>query len=168
MRGGGRSTQGNAAGLDGATLRDRNGRALARWRATRSTGSGDNQHTNLARTIAITKEAFAARGLHQAWERVIAVVVQPGVEFGNATVIPYDASRTKKLAAFAAAQGGRVYEAHSTDYQTPGALKEMVRDHFAILKVGPWMTFAYREAVFALEAVEKEWLGAARGTPFPA
>ena len=120
--------------------------------------------TNLARTIAITKEAFAARGLHQAWERVIAVVVQPGVEFGNATVIPYDASRTKKLAAFAAAQGGRVYEAHSTDYQTPGALKEMVRDHFAILKVGPWMTFAYREAVFALEAVEKEWLGAARGT----
>jgi D-tagatose-1,6-bisphosphate aldolase subunit GatZ/KbaZ len=122
--------------------------------------------TNLARTIAITKGAFAARGLHQAWERVIAVVVQPGVEFGDATVFPYEASRAKKLAAFASAQGGRVYEAHSTDYQTPGALKEMVRDHFAILKVGPWLTFAYREAVFALEAVEKEWLGAARGTSF--
>jgi len=57
-----------------------------------------------------------------------------------------------------------VYEAHSTDYQTPGALKGDGADHFAILKVGPWMTFAYREAVFALEAVEKEWLGAARGT----
>ena len=57
-----------------------------------------------------------------------------------------------------------MYEAHSTDYQTPRALQEMVRDHFAILKVGPWLTFAYREAVFALEAVEKEWLGAARGT----
>jgi len=120
--------------------------------------------TNLARTMAITKQAFAARGLHEAWERVIAVVVQPGVEFGDATVFPYEASRAKKLAAFAGARGSLVYEAHSTDYQTPGALKEMVRDHFAILKLGPWLTFTYREAVFALEAVEKEWLGAARGT----
>ena len=119
---------------------------------------------SLARTIAITKQAFAERGLHEAWERVIAVVVQPGVEFGDATVFPYDASRTRKLAAFAGSKGSLVYEAHSTDYQTPGALQEMVRDHFAILKVGPWLTFAYREAVFALEAVEKEWLGAARGT----
>jgi D-tagatose-1,6-bisphosphate aldolase subunit GatZ/KbaZ len=119
--------------------------------------------TNLAGTIAITKEAFAARGLQVAWGRVIAVVVQPGVEFGDSTVSPYEASRAKKLAAFADAQGSLVYEAHSTDYQTPSALKEMVRDHFAILKVGPWLTFAYREAVFALEAVEKEWLGAARG-----
>ena len=120
--------------------------------------------TSLARTIAITKQAFAERGLHEAWERVIAVVVQPGVEFGDATVFAYDASRTKNLAAFAGTKGSLVYEAHSTDYQTPGALQEMVRDHFAILKVGPWLTFAYREAVFALEAVEKEWLGAARGT----
>ena len=34
----------------------------------------------------------------------------------------------------------------------------MVRDHFAILKVGPWLTFAFREAVFALAAMEDEWL----------
>ena len=125
---------------------------------------GITSTTNLARTIAITKQAFAARALDKAWERVIAVVVQPGVEFGDTTVFPYDAPRAKKLAAFAGTKGSLVYEAHSTDYQTPGALKEMVRDHFAILKVGPWLTFAYREAVFALEAVEKEWLGAARGT----
>ncbi len=120
--------------------------------------------TNLARTLAITRQAFAARALDKAWQRVIAVVVQPGVEFGDATLFPYDAPRAKKLAAFAGARGGLVYEAHSTDYQTRAALREMVRDHFAILKVGPWLTFAYREAVFALEAVEKEWLGAARRT----
>jgi D-tagatose-1,6-bisphosphate aldolase subunit GatZ/KbaZ len=35
-----------------------------------------------------------------------------------------------------------------------------VADHFAILKVGPWLTFAYREAVFALSAIERELLGA--------
>jgi D-tagatose-1,6-bisphosphate aldolase subunit GatZ/KbaZ len=39
----------------------------------------------------------------------------------------------------------------------------MVRDHFAILKVGPWLTFAFREAVFALAAVEQEWLGNRKG-----
>jgi D-tagatose-1,6-bisphosphate aldolase subunit GatZ/KbaZ len=49
-----------------------------------------------------------------------------------------------------------VYEAHSTDYQTPGRLRQLVEDHFCILKVGPWLTFALREALFALEAIEKE------------
>jgi D-tagatose-1,6-bisphosphate aldolase subunit GatZ/KbaZ len=32
----------------------------------------------------------------------------------------------------------------------------MVQDHFAILKVGPWLTFAFREAVWALGAMERE------------
>jgi D-tagatose-1,6-bisphosphate aldolase subunit GatZ/KbaZ len=49
-----------------------------------------------------------------------------------------------------------IYEAHSTDYQTPQSLKNLVDDHFAILKVGPWLTYAYREAVFALAMMEKE------------
>jgi len=49
-----------------------------------------------------------------------------------------------------------VYEAHSTDYQTRDALGNLVRDHFAILKVGPGLTFAFREAVFALAMIENE------------
>jgi D-tagatose-1,6-bisphosphate aldolase subunit GatZ/KbaZ len=56
-----------------------------------------------------------------------------------------------------------VYEAHSTDYQKPEALAQMVEDHFAILKVGPWLTFAFREVVFALSAIEREWLAHRRG-----
>ena len=61
-----------------------------------------------------------------------------------------------------------VFEAHSTDYQTPAALAELVRDGFAILKVGPWLTFALREALFALEAIERELLGSRPGPSFPA
>jgi D-tagatose-1,6-bisphosphate aldolase subunit GatZ/KbaZ len=38
-----------------------------------------------------------------------------------------------------------------------------VEDHFAILKVGPWLTFAFREAVFALSAMEREFLAQRRG-----
>jgi D-tagatose-1,6-bisphosphate aldolase subunit GatZ/KbaZ len=49
-----------------------------------------------------------------------------------------------------------VYEAHSTDYQTRGALRALVEDHFAILKVGPGLTFAMREALWALDAIDQE------------
>jgi D-tagatose-1,6-bisphosphate aldolase subunit GatZ/KbaZ len=51
-----------------------------------------------------------------------------------------------------------VFEAHSTDYQTRDALGALVRDHFAILKVGPGLTFALREARWALDAIEQEWI----------
>ncbi len=114
----------------------------------------------LSHTIATTKKAFFELGLTEAWNRVLAVVTQPGVEFGDATVFPYLRSKAKKLSKFMESRGTMVCEAHSTDFQTPEALREMVQDHFAILKVGPWLTFAFREAVFALEHVEREWLGA--------
>jgi len=115
-----------------------------------------------AETLAATRHAFAQRGLAHAWERVIALVVQPGVEFGDDTIIDYDRAAAIELSRFITGQPGLVYEAHSTDYQTPTALRELVEDHFAILKVGPGLTFAYREAIFALEMIEREWL---RGRP---
>jgi D-tagatose-1,6-bisphosphate aldolase subunit GatZ/KbaZ len=121
---------------------------------------------DLARTLEMAMKAFHARGLDSAWERVIAVVVQPGVEFGDANVFPYDSRRAKPLSRFLAGRWTGIYEAHSTDYQTRAALRQMVKDHFAILKVGPWLTFAFREAVFALEAVEQEWLCARNGISF--
>jgi D-tagatose-1,6-bisphosphate aldolase subunit GatZ/KbaZ len=113
---------------------------------------------DVARTIETAKHEFAARDLQPAWDRVIAVVVQPGVEFGDASVFPYSQEKTRALCQFVKDRWSGVYEAHSTDYQTQAALAEMVRDHFAILKVGPWLTFAFREAVFALAALEEEWL----------
>jgi D-tagatose-1,6-bisphosphate aldolase subunit GatZ/KbaZ len=118
---------------------------------------------DLARTLQLAKQAFLKSGLHSAWERVIAVVVQPGVEFGDASVFAYDRKKAQQLSQYAAEHWDRVYEAHSTDYQTPGALQQMVKDHFAILKVGPWLTFAFREAIFALAAIEEEWLSSKKG-----
>jgi D-tagatose-1,6-bisphosphate aldolase subunit GatZ/KbaZ len=111
------------------------------------------------RTIEVTQAAFLAEGLGTAWERVMAVVVQPGVEFGDDFVLPYSPAAARQLSEYIEGQP-LVYEAHSTDYQTTEALSGMVRDHFAILKVGPELTFAFREAVFALAMMESALLPA--------
>jgi len=106
-------------------------------------------------TIDVTREAFYHEGLQSAWERVIAVVVQPGVEFGDDFVLEYHPEKAQELSKFIESQA-LVYEAHSTDYQTRAALGKLVEDHFAILKVGPGLTFAFREAAFALAMMEDE------------
>jgi len=108
------------------------------------------------RTLETFRLAFAERGLSSAWERVIALVVQPGVDFGSNAIFDYDRAKAQSLSAALSEYPGIVFEAHSTDYQSPQALARMVEDHFAILKVGPWLTFAFREAVLALSAIERE------------
>jgi len=79
-------------------------------------------------TIEVTREAFYREGLQSAWERVIAVVVQPGVEFGDDFVLEYQPEKAKELSRFIESES-IVFEAHSTDYQTRAALKKLVEDH---------------------------------------
>lgn len=112
-----------------------------------------------ARSLDVHRNAFIERGLDSAWSRVIGLVVQPGVEFGHSSVHRYESARAKPLTEVLSDHPGVVYEAHSTDYQPPGAYRSLVRDHFAILKVGPQLTFALREALFALSAIEAELVG---------
>ena len=90
------------------------------------------------------------------WPRVIALVVQPGVEFDHLNVIDYEHAATADLRRVLDAEHNLVFEAHSTDYQRPAQLRELVVDHWAILKVGPALTFAMREALFALAFIEAE------------
>ncbi|MDV6330816.1 D-tagatose-bisphosphate aldolase, class II, non-catalytic subunit [Asticcacaulis sp. 201] len=117
-------------------------------------------------TIGTHKTIFAELGLSTAWPRVIATVVQPGVEFDHHKVIDYDRAKAAKLSRALDGQATLVFEAHSTDYQTPKALRELVEDHFAILKVGPGVTFALREALWALDAIEREWIAPDRQSHF--
>ncbi|MGD8780842.1 MAG: class II D-tagatose-bisphosphate aldolase, non-catalytic subunit [Ignavibacteria bacterium] len=114
-------------------------------------------------TISLTKEAFQKLELDNAWERVVAIVVQPGVEFSDSTIFEYNHNNAEKLVAKIEEYPNLVYEAHSTDFQTKNALKQMVKDHFSILKVGPGLTFALREVVFALAQIENELLSNKKG-----
>jgi len=119
------------------------------------------EHVN--QTLATFRDRFEQLGLSSVWERVIALVVQPGVDFGPNSIFDYDPSKAKSLSTAISENSRIVFEAHSTDYQTPISLTQMVRDHFAILKVGPWLTYAYREAVLSLSAIELELLGKKAG-----
>ena len=107
----------------------------------------------VARTYEMHKAAFRELGLQEAFSRVIALVVQPGVEFGNPGVIHFDARKAQALSATLEAFPSIVFEAHSTDFQTGEGLGELVENGFAILKVGPWLTFALREALYSLDGL---------------
>ena len=116
------------------------------------TTAGAAQHTH-----DLHRQAFAQRGLEAAFETVVGLVVQPGVDFGNAQIFRFDQQKAIALSQSVQVLPHLVFEAHSTDYQTQQALRALVSSHFAILKVGPELTFAYREAVFALAELEG-WL----------
>lgn len=106
-------------------------------------------------TLATFRKAFQAAGLAEAFARVVALVVQPGVEFGHDTVAEYIPSRAQSLSR--ALDGENlVFEAHSTDYQPAARLAELVRDRFCILKVGPALTFALRETLYGLDFIASE------------
>ncbi|WP_168879891.1 D-tagatose-bisphosphate aldolase, class II, non-catalytic subunit [Rhizobium sp. P28RR-XV] len=104
-------------------------------------------------TLAVHRAAFAKAGVEDALERVIAIVVQPGVEFGNANVVLYRPDRVHGLVAALDQMPGLLFEAHSTDYQPGEALAALVKGGFAILKVGPGLTFALREALYGLDTI---------------
>lgn len=107
-------------------------------------------------TVEVHRRAFAAAGVSQAFERAIGVVVQPGVEFGNANVVGYDREKARMLSAVLSEMPQFIFEAHSTDYQSVEALRHLVEDGFAILKVGPWLTFALRETLYGLDHIARQ------------
>lgn len=111
---------------------------------------------SVLRAVEVHRTAFRAAGLDAAFARVIGVVAQPGVEFASAEVIHYKPEKAKRLAGALAKLPGFVFEAHSTDYQPAACLRALVRDRFAILKVGPWLTFALRQALYGLDCIARE------------
>ena len=105
-------------------------------------------------TVKAFEDAFAAKGLSDIWQDVIGVVVQPGVEEKDAGCTEYDRAKAAELMAAIKDYPNLVFEGHSTDYQTKYKLRELVEDGVGILKVGPGLTYAMREALFALAYME--------------
>lgn len=117
-------------------------------------------------TVLTYTRVFQSYGYENAWEDIIAIVVQPGVEFADAQIFDYDREKAQSLCEKRKEYPYIVFEGHSTDYQSPFHMQQMVEDGVAILKVGPALTFALREALFALSFMEKELVPAEKRADF--
>ena len=149
----------------------RAGRDLVYVIGTEVPSGGETEALN---SLAVTKPEAAHRtfkfiaprspkqGIGDAIGRVIALVVQPGVDMGNTQVFGYDKAKAAALSAAVLDIPGVVFEAHSTDFQTEAAFTDLVAMHFPILKVGPSLTFAFREAVVAMAAIEERLYASGR------
>lgn len=117
-------------------------------------------------TVATYKRVWAEEGVADGMNDVIAVVVQPGVEFGDDQVFLYDHDAATELCAALKEFPEVCFEGHSTDYQSPACLKAMVEDGIAILKVGPALTYGLREALFSMSLMENELVPAEERSNF--
>ena len=117
-------------------------------------------------TVATYKRVWTEEGVGDGMNDVIAVVVQPGVEFGDDQVFLYDHDAATELCAALKEFPEVCFEGHSTDYQSAACLKAMVEDGIAILKVGPALTYGLREALFSLSLMENELVPAEERSNF--
>lgn len=99
-------------------------------------------------TIAAHRDA-----MRDAWAQVGGLVVQPGVEFSPMQVHHLPMGSDPGLRAVMMQFPGLCLEAHSTDYQTDETYLRLAELGFAFQKVGPALTFAWRRALYALNAL---------------
>ena len=103
------------------------------------------------RTLVAHRQAFEAAGIGDAWSQVAGLVVQPGVEFAPTEVFHLPMQSDLGFLSMLQNWPGISLEAHSTDYQFPKVYPRLAELGFAFQKVGPALTFAWREAVYGLD-----------------
>ena len=105
-------------------------------------------------TLAAHREAFEAAKIPL--DQIGGLVVQPGVEFSPMEVHHLPLSRDPHLLDALADWPHLCLEAHSTDYQHPEVYPRLAQLGFAFQKVGPALTFAWREALYALDTIRAQ------------
>jgi D-tagatose-1,6-bisphosphate aldolase subunit GatZ/KbaZ len=105
-------------------------------------------------TLDAHAEAFEAA--HIPLDQIGGLVVQPGVEFSPMEVHHLPLARDPGLLAALTDWPHLCLEAHSTDYQHPEAYPRLAQLGFAFQKVGPALTFAWREALYALDTIRAQ------------
>lgn len=115
-------------------------------------------------TLAAHRDAFTAANIPL--DLIGGLVVQPGVEFSPMEVHHLPLTRDPGLLTALTDWPQVCLEAHSTDYQNPAAYPRLAELGFAFQKVGPALTFAWREALYALDTVRAQ-NGWANGPSLP-
>ncbi|WP_149589649.1 class II D-tagatose-bisphosphate aldolase non-catalytic subunit [Tabrizicola flagellatus] len=107
-----------------------------------------------AATLAAHRDAFRAANIPL--DLIGGLVVQPGVEFSPMEVHHLPLARDPHLLDALTDWPSLCLEAHSTDYQHPAAYPRLAELGFAFQKVGPALTFAWREALYALDTIRAQ------------
>ncbi|NHB78042.1 class II D-tagatose-bisphosphate aldolase non-catalytic subunit [Rhodobacter calidifons] len=115
-------------------------------------------------TLAAHRDAFTAARVPL--DLIGGLVVQPGVEFSPMEVHHLPLARDPGLRAALTDWPQTCLEAHSTDYQHAAAYPRLAELGFAFQKVGPALTFAWREALYALDTIRAQ-TGWATGPSLP-
>lgn len=105
-------------------------------------------------TLDAHREAFTAAQIPL--DQIGGLVVQPGVEFSPMEVHHLPLARDPHLLDALTDWPHVCLEAHSTDYQHPDAYPRLAQLGFAFQKVGPALTFAWREALYALDTIRAQ------------
>ncbi len=87
------------------------------------------------------------------------LVVEPGMRYLNYTISKPKLSNFLNKKKFSI-KNDFVYEAHSTDYQTLKVLKNLTRNNFKFLKVGPELTFQYSRSLLYMKKIEEKLIKA--------
>ncbi len=105
-------------------------------------------------TLAAHRDAFTAARV--SLDQIGGLVVQPGVEFSPMDVHHLPLDRDPGLLGALEGWPRVCLEAHSTDYQHPQAYPRLAQLGFAFQKVGPALTYAWREALYALDSIRTQ------------
>lgn len=89
-------------------------------------------------------------------DQIGGLVVQPGVEFSPTGVHNLPMDRDPHLLDALQDHPNVCLEAHSTDYQDSAVYPRLANLGFAFQKVGPALTFAYRQALYALDQLRSD------------
>lgn len=109
----------------------------------------------LRHTLQMYEQKFREAGIDDAWDSIVGVVVQPGVEYGSFSVRQYRREDARELCSVLKAFPHLCFEGHSTDFQFPRHLRMLAEDGVLILKVGPAITYAMREALANMCEIER-------------
>ncbi len=108
----------------------------------------------LKHTLDLYQLEFVKRGCPDAFDDISAVVIELELDFDETGTYPHEA--VEKLKPIMREFPNLVLEGHSTDYQSKETLHLMKEDGIRIVKVGPALTYAHREALLSLSQIERE------------
>ena len=83
------------------------------------------------------------------------LVIEPGMRYMHSSITQPNFKDFKEKRRISI-KNNFVFEAHSTDYQSLKTLKQLVKNNFKYLKVGPEITFNYSRSLFFMQNLEKK------------